>query len=795
MPHTHNTIAGIIAVTLALLLVAAGLLLQRPPHVVDIDVGDEGPFIYDGETTRFRNFYVFYSPEEWGERSFRWTHERGTLTIPFVQRAEPLMLELVACGCRVAAANDEQAGASVPVELYLNNQPITTLQASDHWTTYRIPVEPDLAHPDYGLMLDMYAPVWTDASNRQLGLAVDRITVRQMHPPPLADPLSLPALLAGGVVLLWWRRPGLLLLLAAIWLLFNSVYVPQFWPRWLFSSLPVVSLLLLWRLLPPVPPHPWRTRYPLLLLLATTGGVWLVLTTHLLGHWVIDDAFISFRYAQNLVDIRALVFNAGERVEGYTNFLWTLLMSGAYLGGIDPLIFAGVLTMLLACSILALTVRLALHFVPPVWAWAGVPLLALSSPFLLYTARGSGMETALFTALILATLLALLHRRWRVAGVLVALTLMTRPDGVLLGGLGGLYALWIGWQRPSQPDTPRRERWRARLAPALSYGLTVVLLYGPYFLWRWWYYGYLLPNTFYVKVGSTWAQVLRGVAYLTDYAISSPLLPLALLASLVGWWVWLNPHGPPASADDDTQPGQPDAHVPRPSWGDLLLLYGLLLLMGLYIVAVGGDWMPGQRFFVPLIPLLVLVCIWGLANLARRFRRLWPVAAVVLLVASGSMAARLPEDTSHTRSPIWIQNYAVRRHREVGRWIQAHTPRDTWIATAVIGAIPYYAERPTIDILGLTDEHIAHLDVPDLGTGRAGHEKTDLDYVVGRKPAIIPYKGSDLLWDHAGFRASYELTEFPGPEGHSVQVYLRDDAPVLVERPPAPASDLAPFAP
>ena len=45
---------------------------------------------------------------------------------------------------------------------------------------------------------------------------------------------------------------------------------------------------------------------------------------------VVDDALISFRYAVNLVEGRGLVFNPGERVEGYTNFLWTIVLAGVY---------------------------------------------------------------------------------------------------------------------------------------------------------------------------------------------------------------------------------------------------------------------------------------------------------------------------------------------------------------------------------------------------------------------------------------------------------------------------------
>src|SRR5207247_899918 len=56
-------------------------------------------------------------------------------------------------------------------------------------------------------------------------------------------------------------------------------------------------------------------------------GVALPLLPQILGGWLVDDAFISFRYAQHLVDGYGLVFNPGERVEGYTNFLWTMIMA------------------------------------------------------------------------------------------------------------------------------------------------------------------------------------------------------------------------------------------------------------------------------------------------------------------------------------------------------------------------------------------------------------------------------------------------------------------------------------
>ena len=52
--------------------------------------------------------------------------------------------------------------------------------------------------------------------------------------------------------------------------------------------------------------------------------------------WVAEDAYISFRYARNLVEGHGLVFNVGEKVEGYTNFLWTLLLAPGLAFNMNP---------------------------------------------------------------------------------------------------------------------------------------------------------------------------------------------------------------------------------------------------------------------------------------------------------------------------------------------------------------------------------------------------------------------------------------------------------------------------
>src|SRR5690606_12048881 len=108
--------------------------------------------------------------------------------------------------------------------------------------------------------------------------------------------------------------------------------------------------------------------------------------------WIADDAFISFRYARNFARGLGLVYNEGEWVEGYTNFLWTLLLGLASKLGLDIPLTAlfGNLAAFAATVLLAalLPARLApKHAVVPFAAIA----LALAKPF--YTFAGSGLET------------------------------------------------------------------------------------------------------------------------------------------------------------------------------------------------------------------------------------------------------------------------------------------------------------------------------------------------------------------------------------------------------------------
>jgi hypothetical protein len=96
--------------------------------------------------------------------------------------------------------------------------------------------------------------------------------------------------------------------------------------------------------------------------------------------------------------------------------------------------------------------------------------------------------------------------------------------------------------------------------------------------------------------------------------------------------------------------------------------------------------------------------------------------------------------------------------REIGWWVADNGAPGASIAAEGAGAPAFYSRRTTIDMLGLTDRHIARVAVPDMGAGVAGHEKRDPDYVLFvRQPTYIPQ-----IWE-AYFGGPEVLNEFYRP--------------------------------
>ncbi len=423
-------------------------------------------------------------------------------------------------------------------------------------------------------------------------------------------------------------------------------------------------------------------------------------SVHRLGH---DDAYISYRYAENLAAGHGLVFNPGEEaVEGYSNLLYVLLAAVVSLAvGRDGLHHAlcgfNLLVLLGALWLFHRHVRRRLGAWP---AGGAAVVFALTPAFWAWTA--SGLETVVVLALQIALWAVVdelesgeTRSRLTALAAVHVLAVLTRADGFVLPAVTVAYFLL---------HRNVRLAWRAALPVA-----PVVALH---FVWRLAYYGELLPNTYYAKVAGPLSQRLASaLGQLYELALTQGLI--VFLLALGGLLV----------------AGLRSRRVP----------FGVFLPLSIlaYWVWVGGDHF-GERFLLVVYPL-------GLVALLELFAaRLGRVRLVLLLLAVLLIQTRpLADDPrfaySRDRYDGWIT---------LGRHLGEHFPGRR-LAVGAAGKIPYFSGLPTIDMRGLNDRHIAHLEVGRFAN--PGHDKTDLSYVLERRPDLI------AAWIGPDFDMSLEL--------------------------------------
>jgi hypothetical protein len=293
-------------------------------------------------------------------------------------------------------------------------------------------------------------------------------------------------------------------------------------------------------------------------------ALWAVASAYQL-RWTADDAFISFRYARAAAAGNGLTFNPGERVEGYTNFLWTVLLVPAEYLKLNVEHVAWCLGLAAYCGLL---VSIYWHMrKDEIWPgfFAAFCLLDHSRIF-----ATSGLETSLFAFLITAGLLQVARGPGSATRgfPVLALASLTRPDGVLVYLAAGLYCIREG------AHGTLREWLRAQL----RLHLPAMILLLPVWALRSLYYGDIVPNTFYAKSAYR-AFASQGLIYAGLFAQSYWLLSAMTLLALL---------------------------LPR-SWRGPARLYAMSIAIWLlYVIYVGGDFM-FARFLVPVLPAACLL--------------------------------------------------------------------------------------------------------------------------------------------------------------------------------------------
>ena len=413
------------------------------------------------------------------------------------------------------------------------------------------------------------------------------------------------------------------------------------------------------------------------------GLVTVALALAVENRFIQDDAFISFVYARNLVRGAGLTW-FGTRIEGYTNFLWVLWIALGMKLGIDPIAWADVGSITAFLSAVLGIERLGRAVLGSRLAAFTCVVLFITNYTVVSYATG-GMETMLQTSVLCWMAVLAVERQaapargrdlW-LAG-LGSLAVLTRIDSALPVGIIFLFRLRDAWAQKRLWPT------LATIGPVFSLPLAAWLV------WKERYYGRLLPNTYYVKVETHFNP--NGLVYVGRFLHWYLFWPLLTVAAAV----LLARRRP----------------LPR-----ALLLPALIVVTWIaYVVAVGGDFME-FRLFVPIAPFFLVLVVFAIVEvLGDVLRRpvLVTVGCAAMLIGASIMHARAftsitddqALDSIHMLSTFYGLYPDGQWSSVGGRLHAALDGKDVRIALHPAGAIPFYSDLETVDMLGLNDPEI-----------------------------------------------------------------------------------------
>jgi len=415
----------------------------------------------------------------------------------------------------------------------------------------------------------------------------------------------------------------------------------------------------------------------------------------------LDDAYIHYRFADNLAHGRGFAFNPGEPTPGSTSPLWVMLLAAGELAGLDPILTSKILGALAFVACAWLSGRMALrlmgnHTLARLLAVTTGVLVALSGRMI--WAALSGMETVAFAALTLLALDRLIDRPLDVpTSALLGLAALLRPEGYLLF----FFVIVLSLLSPRPPEANSLFVIRRSSSSILAFAVIV----SPYIVFSFATTGSLLPNTFHANARelTTVEYLLRYVRYAGDD--NSIVLVLALLGLSV-------------------------ANHDRRAWPVASWAVGFPLIAALLTPNLRHH----GRYSIPLIPFYMLLAVVGLRGYADRMSERLARRTVLILSAATIVLGLIG-------AWRWSGIYAAdarditQMHVAMGRWIATNTPPDVTLALSDIGAITYLSGRRVIDIVGLVTPDI----LPAVAGKPVGLERDQavFDYLVRHRPDVV----------------------------------------------------------
>lgn len=477
--------------------------------------------------------------------------------------------------------------------------------------------------------------------------------------------------------------------------------------------------------------------------------VMLLAIEFLLFDYTVDDIWIMLRHSLNFATGHGAGWNPDDPdpTESYSTFSWFILAAFAYLINADAVLFLKFIGIASSIANLVLTYLIATNLTKDKILGAGAAaFLSIIPAYSLWAV--TGLETQLATLFFLLGIYFLSKNnlsRKTVAMSATAFCLMALTN--IMGWLvSALFFLYIIMKKEYK---------------MLPYFLVpYVLLFLPVLAWRWMYYGYPLPNSFYFKA--------TGLNLIHPIISALYLLPFIAFAAL-SW---------------------------KEALGKLRPLAVVVFLWFLLSAFTNDIMMVPIRFFIPVLPIIIIfsaIGLWKAVDYANRrtgmakillllviiFVLMNPVQPVGRMPLFKNPVYSLPEEVASME----LNKELFRGYGKVATWISENSNENDVIALSEGGYLPFHMNRTAVDLSGLADKRIAH-------------NGFSTEYLDSRKPRYIILLGNssdvstsytetfqETLIDTEYFKEKYSLVKSEFIISHNF--FKRDIWLLIFERIPA----------
>lgn len=445
-----------------------------------------------------------------------------------------------------------------------------------------------------------------------------------------------------------------------------------------------------------------------------------------------DDSLITIRYAQRLIDGHGLTWTDGIKVEGYSNLLWVLIL--AFFGklGANMILVARILGVIFAVTNVYLLIEYANKRYKDAPVVLSIALFLFSASAIVAVWAIGGLENSLVSMLALISIIKYLDYRqygnirslW-FSSVSLGMLCITRPDGVLLSVIIGLYHI-----------ISNRNDFKKALVSLSKLAVFPLILYFGQLIFRIIYYGELVPNTAHVKVSPSLYHAYTGLLYTLRFFKSNFTLFIIAMSSL--------------------------AYLVYIKKSESLLYIMLIGIWAAYISFIGGDFFFAFRHHLFTIIVFMLVIIDGLGtfltnNKLTKNRKIIAISLLVVLMTFYVKQQLTDDNNTRSRESLWVFNL-----QSLGGQLKITFEKEQpLIAIDPAGSLPYFTMFPALDMLGLNDYYIPRNKPKNMGKGFIGHELGDPEYVLDRKPDIIQF--------HLGTRQPFLNIDTMLSENHRFQ--------------------------